>query len=521
MCGILVLDKDTKDVLSASERLTARGPDATKEVIIDDYLFVFKRLAIMDLEETGMQPFEYDTNVLIANAEIFNYKQIKSELTDYTFKGNSDCEVLLPLYQILKTEMFQFLDGEFAIVLYDKEEQSIIAARDAIGIRPLFYGYDKTTNKILFASEAKALIDNVKKIIPFPPGHFYKDGLFTKFSDLLPVKKFHQDMFFEITQNIESKLKNAVLKRLDSDAPLGFLLSGGLDSSLVCSIAQKHLDKPIRTFSIGMEKDPIDLKYAKEVAEYLGCDHTEVTITKNDVLDSLEDVIYQLETYDITTIRASIGMYLLAKYIHEKTDIKVILTGEVSDELFGYKYTDFAPTAEAFQAESVKRVKELYMYDVLRADRCLASNSLEARVPFADNDFASYVLRISPIFKMNRYRVGKYLLRKAFEKDYLPQHILYREKAAFSDAVGHSLVDYLKEKAETLYTKETFEEKRLLYKPVPISKEALMYREIFDKYYPNHNHLIPDYWMPNKEWDGCQVNDPSARVLKNYGKSGE
>ncbi len=302
---------------------------------------------------------------------------------------------------------------------------------------------------------------------------------------------------------------------------MGYLLSGGLDSSLVCSIASKYSKEKIRTFAIGMDQDPIDLKYAKEVADYLGTNHTEVSMNKEEVLGSLDEVIYALETYDITTIRASIAMYILAKYIHENTDIKVLLTGEVSDELFGYKYTDFAPDPIAFQNESIKRVDELYMYDVLRADRCLAANSLEARVPFADLDFASYVLRIPPFFKMNRYKMGKFLLRNAFDKGYLPQSILYRDKAAFSDAVGHSMVDYLKEFAENKYTDKEFESKRYKYKPIPISKEALLYRDTFEKHYPMHGHLIVDYWMPNKEWKGCNVDDPSARVLSNYGKSGK
>ena len=271
-----------------------------------------------------------------------------------------------------------------------------------------------------------------------------------------------------------------------------------------------------------MEEDPIDLKYAKVVADYIGSDHVEVTMSKKEVIDSIDEVIYALETFDITTIRASIGMYLISKYIHENTDIKVLMTGEVSDELFGYKYTDFAPDAKSFQQECKKRIDEIYMYDVLRADRCLATNSLEARVPFGDIDFASYIMRINPATKMNTYRVGKYLLRKAFEGELLPKSILYRDKAAFSDAVGHSMVDYIKEYAEAQYTDEEFVKKSAVYKDVtPISKESLLYREIFDKYYPNHSHLIKDYWMPNKEWDGCDVDDPSARVLSNYGESGK
>ena len=241
-----------------------------------------------------------------------------------------------------------------------------------------------------------------------------------------------------IAGKLKTKLEKAVEKRFMSDVPIGYLLSGGLDSSLVCAIGQKLSDKPIRTFAIGMESDPIDLKYAKQVADYLGTEHTEVIMNKEDLYQHLKEVIYHLETFDITTIRASMAMYILCKYIHQNTDIKVIMTGEVSDELFGYKYTDFAPNAKAFQEEASKRIKELYMYDVLRADRCISAHALEGRVPFADLDFVDYSMSIDPAKKMNVYNKGKYLLRHAFEgTDYLPHDILFREKAAFSDAVGH------------------------------------------------------------------------------------
>ena len=311
-------------------------------------------------------------------------------------------------------------------------------------------------------------------------------------------------------------------KRLDADAPVGFLLSGGLDSSLVCAVAARLLKKPIRTFSIGMDVDAIDLKYAKRVAEYLGAQHTEVIISKSDVLQALPEVVALLGTYDITTIRASIGMYLVCKYIHEHTDLRVLLTGEISDELFGYKYTDFAPSAEAFQQESEKRIRELHMYDVLRADRCVSVNSLEARVPFGDLDFAEYVMDLDPALKLNTYGKGKYLLRHAFEGDWLPHDILMREKAAFSDAVGHSMVDDLKEYAEAQYTDEEFEQKRRAYTfAQPFTKESLLYRELFEKFYPGQAHMVADFWMPNKAWKGCDVQDPSARVLANYGDSGK
>lgn len=521
MCGIIVSTSKEKDALSLKAKLDLRGPDQTQTQVVDGITFSFHRLAIMDLEETGMQPFRHNGCTLVANAEIYNYADIKSQISDYEFIGSSDCEVLLPFYQLFKEDMFQYLDAEFAIVLYDSKNDTLVAGRDPIGIRPLFYGYHNKDGKIIFASEAKAIFSIVSKVFAFPPGHYYKNGEFIKYTDIDEIANYNQHLSDDITLNIREKLIDGVLKRIESDAPMGYLLSGGLDSSLVCSIASRYKSNPIRTFSIGMQTDPIDLKYAKEVAEYLKTEHTEVRMTKEQVLSSLVDIIYALETYDITTIRASVAMYLLAKYIHEKTDIKVLLTGEVSDELFGYKYTDFAPSPDAFQKESIKRVEELYMYDVLRADRCLAANSLEARVPFADLDFVNYVLRIPPIFKINNYNVGKFLLRKAFEGDYLPKHILYRDKAAFSDAVGHSMVDYLKEYAETKYSDVEFLQKRMIYKPTPISKEALLYRDIFEQHYPGHEHLILDYWMPNKDWEGCNVNDPSARVLSNYGKSGK
>ena len=346
---------------------------------------------------------------------------MKKELEEkgYTFKSDSDCEILLPLYKEYGTDMFGMLDAEYALILFDGDTRSYIAARDPIGIRPLYYGYDKD-GAAIFASEAKNLVGLTDKIMPFPPGHYYKDGEFICYRDITEVSSVCMDDTEEVCRNIHDKLVEGIRKRLDADAPLGFLLSGGLDSSLVCAVSARILDRPIRTFAIGMSEDAIDLKYAKEVADYIGSDHTEVIITKEDVLHALPDVIKALGTFDITTIRASMGMYLLCKAIHEKTDVRVLMTGEISDELFGYKYTDFAPSPEAFQKESVKRVHELHMYDVLRADRCISVNSMEARVPFGDLDFVSYVMSVDPAKKMNIYNKGKYLLRHAFEGDYLP-----------------------------------------------------------------------------------------------------
>ncbi|MBQ2082078.1 MAG: asparagine synthetase B [Lachnospiraceae bacterium] len=359
--------------------------------------------------------------------------------------------------------------------------------------------------------------------MPFPPGHFYKGGKFTCYCDIAKVDAVCRDGLETACTNIREKLIKGVQKRLVSDSKVGFLLSGGLDSSLVCAIAARECSHPVRTFAIGMSEDAIDLKYAKQVADFIGADHTEVYMTPDEVISSLEKVIELLGTFDITTIRASMGMYLVCKAIHERTDIRVILTGEISDELFGYKYTDFAPSAEAFQKEAEKRIREIHMYDVLRADRCISVNSLEARVPFGDLDFVMYVISIDPEMKLNKYNKGKYLLRHAFEGlGYLPDSILWREKAAFSDAVGHSLRDDLMEYADSKYTYAEFETTKKKYEhATPFTKESLLYREIFEKYYPDQSDMVIDFWMPNKSWKGCNVTDPSARVLSNYGASGQ
>ena len=528
MCSIMGYSGEVISLEEFKEgfaKTVSRGPDMDRIIQPDDKTILgFHRLSIMGLNESGMQPFMMDNYSVICNGEIYGFRKMKTELESkgYFFKSDSDCEILIPLFIEYGVDMFQMLDAEFAMVLYDSGNRSMIAARDPIGIRPLYYGFDEKGG-ILFASEPKNLVGLCAgKIMPFPPGHYYKDGEFICYRDMTSVAQVSYDSMEEIAEKIHDKLVAGIEKRLDADAPVGFLLSGGLDSSLVCAVSAKILGKPIETFAIGMSEDAIDLKYAKEVADYIGSNHHEIIITREDVIAAVPDVVHLLGTYDITTIRASVGMYLLCKAIHETTDIRVLLTGEISDELFGYKYTDFAPSAEAFQQEAAKRIRELHMYDVLRADRCISVNSLEARVPFGDLDFVEYVMSIDPEKKLNKYGKGKYLLRHAFDRGYLPQSILMREKAAFSDAVGHSMVDYIKAYAEEKYTDAEFESLRMKYPdPYPFTKESLMYRELFEGFYPGQSQMIVDYWMPNKEWEGCDVDDPSARVLSNYGDSGK
>ena len=426
MCSIMgycAEDADHALFKECFDKTLSRGPDDSRIVDTGKGLLGFHRLAIMGLQPEGMQPFQLGHSYVVCNGEIYGFERIREALQEkgYTFESGSDCEILLPLYKEYGVEMFRMLDAEFALILYDGGTESYIAARDPIGIRPLYYGYD-AAGTVVFASEPKNLVGLCGKIMPFPPGHYYKDGKFVCYRDITAVREVCRD-----------------------------------DIETVCA-----------------------------------------------------------------SIRASMGMYLVCRAIHRQTDIRVLLTGEISDELFGYKYTDFAPSPEAFQQEAKKRVDELYMYDVLRADRCISANSIEARVPFGDLDFVKYVMSIDPAMKVNTYDMGKYLLRHAFEKDHLlPDDILWRQKAAFSDAVGHSMVDDLKEYAETKYTDAEFEEKRKKYDfAQPFTKESLLYREIFEKYYPGQAPMVKDFWMPNKSWKGCDVNDPSARVLSNYGESG-
>ncbi|PWM64878.1 asparagine synthase B [Dielma fastidiosa] len=527
MCGLMFISNPSKimEFMHGFKKIARRGPDMERVEIMDQGILGFHRLAIMGVEPSGMQPMHQLGNAVICNGEIYNFRAIKKELmeTRVEFHSGSDCEILLPLYEKMGCQLFNILDAEFACVIVDASRKKIIAARDPLGIRPLFYGY-LSDGSICFASEAKALTDCCDRVKPFPCGTYYEDGQFITYHDNCTQSQPGFDTLPSALEVIHDDLEKAVIKRLDADVELGILLSGGLDSSLVCAIAQKYLKKPIKTYAIGMAADAIDLKYAREAAAYIGSQHSEFLMSREDVLSALDEVIMTLETYDITTIRASLGMYLLCRQIHAKTNIKVLLSGEVSDELFGYKYTDYAPDAQAFQEESEKRIRELYMYDVLRADRCISAHALEARVPFGDLRFLSDVLAIDPKLKMNRYGKGKYLLRKAFEKDkLLPDSILMREKAAFSDAVGHSMVDELKAYAQTLYSDEEFTKRCQLYAyhAIPYTKESLMYREIFEKYYPGRAAWIKDYWLPNQSWKGCHVSDPSARVLDNYGESGK
>ena len=524
MCAIMgytANDFSREQLEKAFVSLKHRGPDSSRTLQTAGGTLLFHRLSIMGPGQTGMQPFTGYGCAVACNGELYGFRKKKSELEarGYRFQSKSDCEILIPLWREYGTGMFRYLDAEFAFILYDSRQNTWLAARDPIGIRPLYYGYSPSGH-ILFASEPQALLPLVQgQMMPFPPGHYYLDGKFHIYEDIALPRDVCQDDLETIFGKIRSKLTAAVEKRLDADVPVGFLLSGGLDSSLVCAIEAKSLGRPIETYAIGMQADAIDLKYAREVARHIGSHHHEVYITSRQAVDALETVIATLGTYDITTIRASIGMYLLCQAIHQQSDIRVLLTGEVSDELFGYKYTDFAPSASAFQDESEKRIRQLHMYDVLRADRCIAAHSMEARVPFGDLELVRYIMALDPEKKRNVYGKGKYLLRQAFVGGLLPESIRLREKAAFSDAVGHSLVEDLKALAEQMYGNEWKTMTAQYDFAMPFTKESLLYRQIFEKYYPGQAPMVAGFWMPNTSWQGCDVGDPSSRYLSNYGDS--
>ncbi len=529
MCGIFAFygNEDSAKLESSFNLIKHRGPDSSLILKVAPQTFLgFHRLAIMDLSNRGMQPF-HDPNTgdfLVCNGEIYNFRELRAELGLSNDDSVSDCEVILPLIQRLGfAQAIRRLDGEFAVIYYCGSENRFYAARDALGVRPLFIGVNDDGISLGIASEMKALHGLFPEVKVFPPAHVFKQGgKIERYTSLTALQTQKTRHISTVLQMIRQQLIRAIEKRLVSDAPLGFLLSGGVDSSLVCGVAAKFLDKKIETFSIGCHIDAIDLRYARKVADYIGSNHHEVTFTISEAIESIDEVVYTLESWDTTTIRASIGMYLVCKYIREKTNVRVLLTGEVADELFGYKYTDFAPSGPEFQRESVKRVEELHCFDVLRADRCISKHGIEARVPFSDSGFIQTVMAIDPELKMNRYGIGKYLLRQAFANDELiPMEILQREKAAFSDAVGHSVVDSIKLFVENQVTEGELKAAHTEFPfQTPQTKEALYYRRIFAKHYPDREKLIPEYWLPNPTWPGCKVVDPSARVLANYGASG-
>ena len=519
MCGIFLykgVKYDYNDLVKHFFKIRHRGPDSSVLQQIDKNITSgFHRLSINDISNFGSQPLYHPDDhdlILICNGEIYNHSKLKEQ---YNFKtcSKSDCEIILHLYKLVGIQKtLESLDGVFSLVLFDKSKNKIFIARDPYGVRGLFIS-DKD-DELFVSSEIKSFSDLARGIEPFKPGHYYdsetKEYVIYYSTPILDVSDNEEI----ILKNIKEKFTEAVYKRTMSDRPIAALLSGGLDSSLVCALLSKKV-KNLKTFSVGI-KGSVDLKYAKIVAEHIKSEHYSFELTEEEFLQNIEEVIRIIESYDVTTVRASVGNYLVSKYLSENCDSKVIFCGDGSDEQSGYRYLQNAPSVQEFQDECFKLLNEIYMFDALRSDRTISSAGLEARVPFLDKDFVSYYMSINPKLKMySDERIEKYLLRKAFDNDnLLPKEVLWRSKCAFSDGVSkkekswHLIIqDYLKDKVSD----DEFNTDLQLYSHnKPISKEAFYYRKIFEKYYPGKAGIIPHFWMP--KWCG-EINDPSAREL--------
>ena len=526
MCGIFYYkgpNNSTKNLEEFSRKIKYRGPDNSKSVIVDENIFFdFHRLSIIGNSELGNQPMminEAPHLTVVCNGEIYNYKDLANQY-NINLKTGSDTEIILHLYNKIGIEnTVKALDGVFMFVLYDEKMKTTFSARDPYGVRPGFYG-STVDGDISIASEAKALTGFCNSIIPFPPGNIW-DSNSCEFSPYYErgVKTLENQNEPIILDNIKKLLFASVEKRMMSEREIGALLSGGLDSSLIAAIVSSFSERKLKTFSIGMQGS-IDLEYALTVSKYIDTDHHQIEITENEFLDAIETVIYNIESFDITTVRASIGNYLVSKYIKQNTDCKVIFNGDGSDEVCGgYLYMMNAPSDEHFQRETEDLVNQIYLFDVLRSDRSISSNGLEARTPFLDKSFVQYYLSIPS--KMKTFgvenKIEKFLLRKSFEDlNLLPEKVLWRNKCAFSDGVSSKenswhkvLQNYIDKKVTDV---EFINNSKDFFHCTPISKESYFYRKIFESTFKNHEKLIPFFWMP--KWS--DVSDPSARELDNY-----
>jgi asparagine synthase (glutamine-hydrolysing) len=520
MCGIFCYQgkKYTyEQLINNFFSIRNRGPDSSiLQQIDEDKILGFHRLSINDISNFGSQPLYHpdDNNlILICNGEIYNHKNLK-ESNDFKMCSKSDCEVILHLYKKFGIGYtLQQLDGVFSLVIIDKNLNKTFVARDPFGVRGLFFSMED--EQLFVCSELKGISKLCNSASPFPPSHYYdsESKVFTRYYCVPSLEIENNEEL--ILKNIKEKFTNAVYKRMMSDRPIAALLSGGLDSSLVCGILSQKI-KNLKTFSIGLEGS-VDLKYAKMVADHIKSEHYSIELTEEEFLENIENVIKIIESYDTTTVRASVGNYLVSKFLSENCDSKVIFCGDGSDEQSGYRYLQNAPTIQEFQDECFKLLNEIYLYDALRSDRTISSNGLEARVPFLDKDFVSYYMSIDPKLKTySKDKIEKYLLRKAFDNDnILPKEVLWRSKCAFSDGVSNKkkswhiiIQNFLEDKVSE---DELLNAQKLYPHNTPKTKEAYYYRKIFEKYYPKKCYVIPHFWMP--KWCG-NVNDPSARELE-------
>ncbi len=545
MCGIVCafdLKQKAEDlrpqILEMAKTIRHRGPDWSGIYSDEKVILAHERLAIVD-PASGKQPLlsEDKKLILAANGEIYNHRQLRKQFPNYKFQTESDCEVILALYKEKGVDFVDEMNGIFGFAIYDVEKDEYFIARDHMGIIPLYIGWDKQ-GTFYVASELKALEGVCTKIQLFPPGHYMssKDGEFVQWykrdwEDFEAVK----DNKTEISE-LRQALEDAVHRQLMSDVPYGVLLSGGLDSSITSAIAKKYAQRRIETddkseawwpqlhsFSVGLEGSP-DLKAARKVADHIGTIHHEIKFTIQEGLDAIKDVIYQLETYDVTTVRASTPMYLMARVI-KSMGIKMVLSGEGADELFGgYLYFHKAPNAKEFHEETVRKLSKLHQYDCLRANKSLAAWGIEGRVPFLDKEFIDVAMRINPQDKMiNGERMEKWVIRKAFE-DMLPESVAWRQKEQFSDGVGYSWIDTLKEVVAQEVTDEQLENAHFRF-PIqtPQNKEEYYYRTIFESHFPSDAAALsvpqePSVACSTKialEWDEAfkNMNDPSGRAV--------
>ncbi|AZI20813.1 asparagine synthase B [Chryseobacterium taklimakanense] len=548
MCGIVCLfDAKQKteslrpQVLEMSKKIRHRGPDWSGIFQDEKTIMSHERLAIVD-PTSGKQPlYSQDGKIVLAvNGEIYNHQELRKEFPDYGFQTQSDCEVILALYQRDGKNFLEKLNGIFAFALYDSEKEVFLVGRDHMGICPLYHGWDKHGNYYA-ASELKALEGVCNKIETFLPGHFLysEDGYELQkwykrdWEDFENVKDNETDL-----AKIRKGLEDAVHRQLMSDVPYGVLLSGGLDSSIISAVTAKYARNRIESgdtqeawyprlhsFAVGLVGSP-DLLAARKVADHIGSIHHEIHFTVQEGLDAVRDVIYHLETYDVTTVRASTPMYLLARVI-KSMGIKMVLSGEGSDELFGgYLYFHKAPNAKEFHEETVRKLSKLHLYDCLRANKALMSWGIEGRVPFLDKEFMDVAMTINPKDKMvdkAEGKIEKWVLRKAFE-DLLPESVAWRQKEQFSDGVGYSWIDSLKEVAEKEVTDEMMANAKFRF-PVntPQNKEEYRYRTIFEEHFPSETAALTVPSVPSVacstpialEWDEAfkKMNDPSGRAV--------
>ena len=546
MCGIVSIfniQQQTSELrqkaLRMSQKIRHRGPDWSGIYCGKTAILAHERLSIVD-PESGKQPlFSVDgKQILAVNGEIYNHKEIRKQYEGkYAFQTGSDCEVILALYRDKGIDFLEDISGIFAFALYEEENDSFLIARDQIGVIPLYIGYD-SDGKVYVASELKALEGQCERYEPFLPGHYY-------WSKDPGMKRWYKRDWFDYdavkdnpasSEDIRQALRNAVKKQMMSDVPYGVLLSGGLDSSVISAITQSYSERRIEdnsqtkawwprlhSFAVGLKGAP-DLANARMVADHIGTVHHEINYTIQEGLDAIRDVIYFIETYDVTTVRASTPMYLLARVI-KSMGIKMVLSGEGADEIFGgYLYFHKAPSAEEFHKETVRKLSKLYLYDCLRANKSLAAWGVEGRVPFLDKEFLDVAMRTNPAAKMCPGKtMEKRIVREAFS-DMLPEEIVWRQKEQFSDGVGYSWIDTLKKMTEELVTDEQMAHAAERF-PIntPMCKEEYYYRSIFEEHFPSesaarsvpHEASVACSTAIALEWDEAwkNMNEPSGRAV--------